>query len=546
MHSPRAAALADEWLDEASASRGAPTHAVRALGWLALAQRRDAAGDAGGVLRACDRGLRALDEHQATLGSQELRAVMSGHGAALAELGTRTALASGSSRRLLQWSERWRATALVVPSSTAAHDPGIAADLAALRAQHHVLAGARAEGERTDQLQARVTRLEQSVRRRLLHARGTGETASELDVAELLGALRADDTVLVELAEVDGSLHALVAGRGRVRHLHVGDAPSAAAAVDFAPLLGLRNQAARAAWSLPSSRWRARACHASAARVGARPAWGTSRVVVSGSAAPRQGVPWGLLPALADGPGDQYALGPRWPDGAAVPVRRDRRWATVGCCWSARVLGSGGARRYPAAAAQDAVRRRPGSTATDATVGPSCPGRARRCRARRRRRARPLPRVTALLFSSLALGRRAVGSCRRPPAPRAPAAPGGAVGMRVGRDGARRRPGAARPGRGPARSMGTAGVVSSLAEVDDAATVEVMVALHAAAARGRRARRRAAAARQVAADDPVLAATAASFTVLGAARAPGTFTGSVASSHCADARSARWQTSACR
>ena len=36
-------------------------------------------------------------------------------------------------------------------------------------------------------------------------------------VAELLEALAADGTVLVQLVEVDGHLHALVAGRGRVR-----------------------------------------------------------------------------------------------------------------------------------------------------------------------------------------------------------------------------------------------------------------------------------------------------------------------------------------
>ena len=42
------------------------------------------------MLRACDAGLRELDAHRATLGSQELRAAASGHGARLAELGTRT------------------------------------------------------------------------------------------------------------------------------------------------------------------------------------------------------------------------------------------------------------------------------------------------------------------------------------------------------------------------------------------------------------------------------------------------------------------------
>jgi CHAT domain-containing protein len=64
-------------------------------------------------------------------------------------------------------------------------------------------------------------------------------------------------------------------------------------------------------------------------------------------------------------------------------------------------------------------------------------------------------------------------------------------------------------------SMGTAGVVSSLAEVDDAATVEVMVALHAGLRAGGGLGEALLAAREVAAGDQVLAATAASFTVLG-------------------------------
>jgi CHAT domain-containing protein len=64
-------------------------------------------------------------------------------------------------------------------------------------------------------------------------------------------------------------------------------------------------------------------------------------------------------------------------------------------------------------------------------------------------------------------------------------------------------------------SMGTAGVVSSLAEVDDAATVDVMVALHARLRQGGGLGDAMLAAREAAAGDPVLAATAASFTVLG-------------------------------
>jgi CHAT domain-containing protein len=63
--------------------------------------------------------------------------------------------------------------------------------------------------------------------------------------------------------------------------------------------------------------------------------------------------------------------------------------------------------------------------------------------------------------------------------------------------------------------MGTAGVVSSLAEVDDVATVEVMVALHRSLRSGAGLGEALLAARLSGTGDPVLAATAASFTVLG-------------------------------
>ncbi|MBL0747382.1 CHAT domain-containing protein [Nocardioides baculatus] len=497
VRSPRAAALAAAWLEEASASRHARTHAVRALGWLALAQRRDAAGDRGGVLRACDRGLRALDEHRATLGSQELRAVMTGHGGALAELGTRTALASGDSRRLLQWSERWRANALVLPSTAAAHDPGTATDLAALRAQHQVLTAARAQGERTDQLQARVTRLEQLVRRRLLHARGTGETASTLDVAELLDALRADDTVLVELTEVDGSLHALVAGRGRVRHLHVGDAASAAKAVDFA-LFSLRQAARGRRAQLDVAGARLQRALLGDALDGR----GASRVVVSGTST-LQGVPWGLLPALADRPVTSTPSARLWLRARSAAAQTDRRVMLVG-----PGLGSGGA-EVPAVAAQDdRAEVLDGDRATVAASLAALDGAALVHVA-----AHGHFREDSPLFSSLTLAdgpllvhdlqhlthpphRVVLSACES--GVMAPVGDQELLGLAAA-----------------LLSMGTAGVVSSLAEVDDAATVEVMVALHAALREGGGLGDALLAARQASAGDQVLAATAASFTVVG-------------------------------
>ena len=64
-------------------------------------------------------------------------------------------------------------------------------------------------------------------------------------------------------------------------------------------------------------------------------------------------------------------------------------------------------------------------------------------------------------------------------------------------------------------SMGTAGIVSSVAVVNDEATVEVMVALHRALREGEGLGDALLAARQATAHDPTLAATAASFTALG-------------------------------
>ena len=61
----------------------------RVAGGRASQERRE--GDRGGVLRACGRGLAALDEHRQTLGSSELRALATTHGRELATVALRHA-----------------------------------------------------------------------------------------------------------------------------------------------------------------------------------------------------------------------------------------------------------------------------------------------------------------------------------------------------------------------------------------------------------------------------------------------------------------------
>jgi CHAT domain-containing protein len=66
-------------------------------------------------------------------------------------------------------------------------------------------------------------------------------------------------------------------------------------------------------------------------------------------------------------------------------------------------------------------------------------------------------------------------------------------------------------------TQGTAGVIASIADVDDAATVQVMLDLHAGLADGLRLDEALAGARRAAYDDPVRHATAVLFAAMGAA-----------------------------
>lgn len=497
VRSERAATLASDWLAEAASYRRATTGSERALGWLAQARARDLAGDRGGVLRACELGLRALDEQQATLGSQELRAGSAGHGAALAELGTRTAMAGRDARQLLRWSERWRATALSTPLRSARPDEAIAADLAALRAQRQRLDQARSEGAPADALEARATRLEQQVRRRLLQQRGSGEAAAALDVGALLDALAEDDTVLVELTELDGVLHAIVAGRGRVRRRVVGDAAAAAAAVDFA-LFTLRQAARGRRAQLDVAGSRLERALLGSALAGVK----GGHVVICAPAA-LQSVPWGLLPSLAHRPVTSTPSARLWLRARDSRPVDDRRVMLVG-----PGLGSGGA-EVPAVAADDPhAQVLDGGEATVAAALAALDGAALAHVAAHGHFREDSPLFSSLTMADGPLLVHDLQGLERPPHRVVLSACESGVMQPVGDQ--------ELLGLAAALlSMGTAGVVSSLAEVDDAATVEVMVALHARLRQGGGLGDAMLAAREAAAGDPVLAATAASFTVLG-------------------------------
>jgi tetratricopeptide (TPR) repeat protein len=275
----------------------------RVAGWLAEALRADAEGQVVQLQTACRRGLQILDEYRWTLGASELRAQATAHGAELAALAQRHAAASRRPRRLLIWSERWRGTALAVP---AVRPPGGArfdADLAALRRVSSLLQAARRAGEPTATLERQQLRLEKAVRGRSLRTPGSAVPgAPRLDVAELLGQL--GHAQLAEIVDVDGVLHVLLCGRGRVRLITAGTSAEARRAADFAHFALRRLARGRAGDDVASATaiLSAAGPRLEAAVLGpatAALADGPLIVVPPGRL---HGIPWALLPALAARP----------------------------------------------------------------------------------------------------------------------------------------------------------------------------------------------------------------------------------------------------
>ena len=208
---------------------------ARAAGWLAEALRAELVADPWRVLDACRRGLEVLDAHRLTLGASELRAQATAHGSELAMLAQRHAMRARHPRLLLTWSERYRATAMTVPAvhPSADADADLATHLAAVREVTSRLGQARSQGGPTSALEREQRRLERAVRAKVRQIPAfPGAAPSRVDIAALLDLL--GPAQLVEIVDVDGTVHVLVCGKGKVRHIVAGRVQEAARAAEFA------------------------------------------------------------------------------------------------------------------------------------------------------------------------------------------------------------------------------------------------------------------------------------------------------------------------
>src|SRR5215468_878850 len=227
-------AVADEHLAAAAAGRRHGPALSRAVAWLADALRAEAVGDPRRLMYACRHGLDVIDEYRSMLGSSELRAQTTAHGAELASLGLRHALRLGRPGLLLAWSERWRAIALAVPPVHPSGDEKLQADLAAMRSVSSRISQAQSRGLPSTPLQHERQRLERAVRARALRTLGPGQggarrSSGGLDRSGLLDELNGDP--LLELVDIEGELHVLVCGDGRVRRFAAGTSEEAARVV---------------------------------------------------------------------------------------------------------------------------------------------------------------------------------------------------------------------------------------------------------------------------------------------------------------------------
>ncbi|KAF2776003.1 CHAT domain-containing tetratricopeptide repeat protein [Streptomyces sp. OM5714] len=290
---------AERHLAVAARSRHGGPPLARMTGWAAQALRARAAGSARGVLEACRRGLDVLDDHRMTLGASELRARATAQGAELAALAQRASLVSGGPRRLLGWSERWRATVLSAPPTRPPADPVLLTAMTAFRELAARAEEARSDGGRpAPALEREQRRLEREIRSRTLHMRGEApDDGDRFDVRRLLRRL-GDDVRLVELAVLDGRVQVLLCGQGRVRRFEAGLLADAEAEAEHvqAGLRRLAHPGAEARLPLVEAAG-ARLQHLllgpAAAHLGSGPV-----VVVPPGRLHR--VPWALLPALRE------------------------------------------------------------------------------------------------------------------------------------------------------------------------------------------------------------------------------------------------------
>jgi tetratricopeptide (TPR) repeat protein len=492
---------ADPHLERAAQSRRGGPPLPRSVAWLARALQADARGDARVTVTACARGLDALEEHQMRLGATELRAYGTGHGAELATLAQRDALKRGDVRRLLFWSERWRATALAVRSAPSEEDKELGAELEALRSVSRLLGDAEMAAQRRNALERERRRLEAAVQARTRRRPGRDRPGKgQFDLDELFAEL--GPATLIELVTVDSVLYAVVVAGRRVRLHTVGSVPEREVQLNRFVLRRLAHGRRQPGDEIVL-KYRGAALEA-ALLGGAAAGLGDSPVVVVPPAQFRA-VPWTLMPSLRDRVVTVAPSASAWLRARRMRPPSPRRVALV----TGPGLATKGAEIEPL------VSRYPGATllghgnATAGQVLTALDGAWLAHIAAHGTFRADNPMFSSILLDDGPLIAHDFERLGRAPYYLVLAGCDSGVAAPVGADELLGLVSSLMP-------LGAAGIVASVVPVNDIAVVPVMVALHEALQRGATLPEALLAARRAAGGDPLAEATAHSFLALGA------------------------------
>jgi hypothetical protein len=419
-------------------------------------------------------------------------------------MGQRAALKRGDGRQLLAWSERWRATAQAMAPARPPRDGELARELSALREVSRRLDRDLAAPAQVSALRRERAQLEAAVRARILRTpRPAAARIQPFTAPALLGAL--GDAVLVELVELDDTLHAMTVRRSGIRLHTVGSADDAAREIDFARFL-LRRLAEDRPVPDPGQALADAGRLLEEALLGPAAAELDADSVVIVPPGRLHAIPWGLLPVLR---GRSVSISPSaaaWVRARSAPEPRHRAVTLIG---------------GPDLANAEAELMRLSELYPQATVLASGAATARRVLAAlddswlAHVAAHGTFRADNPLFSALELDDGPLTVYDIEGMNRAPHRL-----VLAACESGRTAPAGADELLGLASSlmpMGTVGIVASVVPVSDQATPSVMRSLHGQVARGaglpdalRLARADAAAA-----GDPVALATACSFVALG-------------------------------
>lgn len=463
---------------------------VAASGWLSRAHELDLSGETG-ILRACATGLDALDDYREIIGSSEARASITHRGGELADLALRHAV--HDPRALLTWSERWRATSLDVRPVTFQGE--ISPAVAMLRDSGRRIAEARAEGQSTEALEKERRALERRVRSEHHQQRAEGgSTRRRFDAAELVA--RVGDAGFVQIIDIDDVLHVVVVTKGRARHVVVGETRKALELAE-AGAFALR-KAARTGRFAPGDLGRRfqEAVLGDAVRLLPDGALTISPTPVL------HGAPFALMPVLMRRPFSIVPSATQWMRASDVPVPRTKRRALI----SGPGLLTGGAevarlaKEYP-----DATVLR-GPDATVAATMKAIDGAKLAHLATHGTFRADSPLFSALEMADGPLSVYELERLKRAPYRTILSACDSGVLAPVG----------AQEVLGLASalfSLGSAGLVCSIAEVNDEATADLMMRVHAALEAKQTPAEALASVRE--SGSPVEQATAAAFVALG-------------------------------